>query len=446
MVRTGRASGLAVTLRGTALVILASVMGVPPCSAKPPVQARQAWAIPTPYFAGPILEDVSRGGMLLLNELGGYVAPHSWNIPNPMLVLRTSGPGRQVDIPLPSWPKYQYELPQGIAEIPSGPFKFVDAGEGIVGVQGPWLVLIDVRSRKVIRRVQALANAGDLEQRKAAIPVLKSPAPGKLVNTGKAEAVAQPPFPPIVAVSVPGNRLAVTYNGPAKHWVFVYTSDLTRRVAGWEVSKPVQDICWSESGKSLAVLYRTTWNPHAALASIPNVSIFDTASWKELLAFATGGYDARIAFNHDGAQLYAISGWYGTTGHAFGLQTEGNIRAFSTATGRLERTLKAGRTGVRGNLVVSPDGRLIAAESTTYPLRPPWKFDAATIDVDAGFVILDVATGRLLYREKRRTQECPFLPLFFSPDGRELIVNFPIFGGGDAGGHIVGYSLANLYR
>jgi hypothetical protein len=447
MLRTRRASGLALTLRRTVLLILASVTAGTGYCAQRLVQVRQDWEIPTPFFYNPVLEDVSASGLLLLNELGGYVAAQSWNITNPRLVLRTPPSEREMEIPLPDWPKFQYELPAGIADISAGPFKFVGGGKGIVGAQGPWLVLIDVPGRKVVRRVLALTKPRDLEQPEAAIRVIERQPDGRLAQTGRTQKrPAGIPSPPILAVNPRRDQVAVAYNGPARHWVFIFTSDLTRRIAGWEVPKAVEDVCWSENGKSLAVLYRTPWNLHAASAGIPNVSIFDTTSWKELLAFATGDYDAKVAFSRDDRLLYAITSWYGGSAHAFGFQAKGDIRAFSTATGELKQTIKVKGTGVRCNLVVSPDGRLIAAESTTYPLRPPWEFDTAKLDVHGSFVILDAATGRVLCREGHRMLEYPLLPLFFSPDGRELIVNFASFKGGDVGGRIVGYSLAGLHR
>lgn len=443
-------TGLAIAFRRTALVTLVSVIGVASCSAKPSVQARQAWAIPTPFFFHPILEDVSRSGVLLLNELGGYVAPHSWSVQNPKLVLRAPGPGTQVAIPLASWPKYQYELPAGLAGIPPGPFKFIGIGDWIVGVQGPWIALIDVPRQKEIRRVLALTDPRDLEQPKLPIPVLKSPTPGKLINTRKTEMVAQTPLQPLLAVSPLGDLLAVAYNGPVKHWVFVYTSDLTRRLASWQAPKRVEDLCWSRDGKLFGVLYRNSRTPdnpqgkftgphsHIALAGIQNVSIFDAISWKERLAFATGGNDAKAAFSPDDKLIYVIRGWHDRTGKE-------DIRAFSTATGKLERTIDVKTKGVRENIAVSPDGRLIAAESAS-GLGFPFIFDQPEeyLDVNAGFVILDATAGRQLSRVKRRTVGSGSLPLFFSADGRMLIVNFAASSKGGTGGRIIGYSLAGL--
>ncbi|MGH9396817.1 MAG: YncE family protein [Terriglobia bacterium] len=450
------ATGLAIAFRRMALLTPALALTASYCCSKPPAKPRQAWSITTKYSYGPILEDVSRRDILLLNQIGSSgTGPQSWNVPDPKLLLRTpSGIEPLVVIPLPEWPKYQYELPEGVAELLPGPLEFVGDGGDIVGVQGPWLVLISVSSRKEIRRVLALKDLRDFEQPKVPIPVLKSPAPGKLIDTGKTEMVAQAPLPPLLAVSPVGDRLAVAYNGPAKHWIFVYTSDLTRRLASWQVSKRVEDLCWSRDGKLFGVLYPNSYtrdNPnrkfagrhsHIALAGAQNISIFDAISWKERLAFATGGYDAKAVFSPDGKLVYVIRGWRDRTGKE-------DIRAFSTATGKLERTIKVKAKGVRHNFAVSPDGRLIAVESYS-GLGFPFIFDQPEeyLDVNAGFVILDAATGRLLFRAKRRTSSAGSgsLPIFFTADGQMLIVNFAGSNEGDAEGRILGYSLPGPHR
>lgn len=438
---TNCATGLAIAFRRTALLSTFLALTASYCSPKPPANHRQAWSISIGF--GPILEGVSRKGLLLLNEIGGYVPPRSWNVQDPKLLLRTpSGVELPIEISLPKWPQYEYELPEGVAGLPAGPFKFIGAGDYIVGIQGPWLLLIDVPSAKEIRRVLALKDLGDFEQPKRPIPVFKNPVRGKLINTSKVEMVAQIPFPPLLAVSPEGDRVAVAYNGPAKHWIFIYSSNLTRRLAGWNTPNRIQDMCWSKDGKLLAVLYHnpTPYNTDrhrdSGLARFADVSIFDTSTWKVRLAFAGGDYDAKAAFSPDARLLYVISGWYSRVR---------NIRAFSALTGKLAGTIRVKGTGVRGNLAVSPDGRLIAAESTT-SVGFPYIFDQPEeyLDVNAGFVILNAATGQVVFRVKRRTPDFGSLPLFFSADGRTLVVNFATSSKRGTGREIVGYSLVGL--
>lgn len=122
------------------------------------------------------------------------------------------------------------------------------------------------------------------------------------------------------------------------------------------------------------------------------------------------------------------------------------MRVFSTATGELMRTIKVKGTGVRNNFVLSPDGSLIAADSTTEAWYPP--FVEPGLEVEAGFVLLRAATGRIVFREKHRMtgEASESLPLFFSPGGETLIVDFNDFGKGDTAGHIIAYSLSGLGR
>jgi hypothetical protein len=72
----------------------------------------------------------------------------------------------------------------------------------------------------------------------------------------------------------------------------------------------------------------------------------------------------------------------------------------------------------------------------------PWFREQVSLSVEAGFVLLDTQTGRVLFREKRRTLGGvrEGLPLFFSPDNAAVFANFNPREG-QADGTIDGYSI-----
>lgn len=326
-------------------------------------------------------------------------------------------------INLPEWPAHKRELP------PIGiDCKFIADGDRIVCAHGPWLALIDIQTKKEIQCVLGTRGFFGL----------------KLTGAD----VDKMPSLTVVAVDSKDGRVAVAYNTLKNPQILVFSRDLRTRVAGWKALKYVQGLFWSPDGKRLGVLYYNTYepsynqrgewtnrNPEVALAGVPDVSVFDVSSGKELLTFATGGFEAKAAFSPDGKLIYVIA-----HSRVFRQYTRGGdwtkdtLRAFSSTTGKLVRAFKVKGTGVRNNFAVSPDGHFIAAECNK-DVHSPLYYNLLTLltmredlsdDVNAGFVILDAASGSVIFRKTVRTvgDVSDSLPLFFTEKEGPLVANF----------------------
>jgi Tol biopolymer transport system component len=258
--------------------------------------------------------------------------------------------------------------------------------------------------------------------------------------------------PLLMSIYPKDGRIAVSCDEDAGSEIVVVEPDLNAVVGRWKVARPVQDLAWSPDGSKLAVLYYDPPNPFDKITGKwigpphpypiePNVSIVEPRTGKELLRINTQDYDAKVAFSPDGNTIYSITHYF--TSHSIWTWNKDTIRSFDANTGALKKRVVVSGTGVRDSLVVSPDGKLIAAGSTTEVAIPFWR-EQASINVEKGFVILDAQTGAVLFREKlRRAGPASPPPFFFSADGKLLIANFASEGA-SSNAYIYAYSVEGL--
>jgi WD40 repeat protein len=379
------------------------------------------WQAELKHAFGLVLQDVSPSGVMLTFD---WYRTEAGSSRPPLNLWSVGETAPSTVINLPEWPAYKGELP------PIGiDCKFTADGDRIVCAHGPWLALIDIQTKKEIQCV--LGTRGFFGVKLSAADVDKMP---------RSQAV--------VAVDSKDGRVAVAYNTLKNPQILVFSRYLRTRVAGWKALKYVQGLFWSPDGKRLGVLYYNTYepsynqreewrnrDPEVAFAGVPDVSIFDVSSRKELLSFATGGFEAKATFSPDGKLIYVIAHCRVFREYARGSDwTKDTLRAFSSTTGKLVRAFKVKGTGVRDNFAVSPDGDFIAADCNK-DVHSPLYYNLLTLltmredlsdDVNAGFVILDTSSGRLIFRETQRMVGAvsSSLPLFFSAKGGLLIANF----------------------
>jgi hypothetical protein len=327
-------------------------------------------------------------------------------------------------ISLPAWTQNEQEL------WASTECKFIAGESRIVCAHGPWLSLSDVRAKMTIRHVMGLQNFSGLNWENAAVEISK-----------KIDRDKMPSSPVVLAVDPKEGRVAVAYNTLKSPMILVFSRDLRTRVASWQAPKYVQNLFWSPDGRHLGALYYnyydgfdqrgkwTGWHPSKDLAEVPDVSIFDISTEKEILTFATAGFEAKATFSADGKLIYVIPQCRTDVGNPWGWPND-TLRAFSSTTGELIRTFKVSGSGVRNNFAISPDGSFIAAESSKpahsdvhYLVRLRENLGG---DLNSGFVILDTDTGRVIFRENRQMSgNLPgTLPLFFSANSDLLIAEF----------------------
>ncbi|HEX5412294.1 MAG TPA: hypothetical protein VFZ27_10575 [Terriglobia bacterium] len=386
---------------------------------KPSGRVHEVWRLDLPFGndlqRGSLLEDVSSSGTMLLRS-DRYT-----------LVLWRPGEIKPLaKISLPVRPK------QGQMLSASTECKFGSEENRVLCVRGPWLGLEDVGAGKEIRHVIGTQDfAGlDWDHRKDGA-----------ANT--VEGARLPSSPVVVSVNTNDGRIAVAYNTLKNPKILLFSADLGSTLASWQAAEYVQDLFWSPNGKSLGVLYFnayrpfnrqgkwTGWHPERDLAGVPDVSIFNVSTGKQVLTFASAGVDAKAAFSPDGKLIYTIAHFYTGVDYGFGGWTKDTLRAFSSKTGKLVRTFEVEGTGVRNSFALSPDGHFIAA-SCTKDTRSDWYYllrlrENLGGDVTAGFVILDGSSGRVIFREKRRMfgdVATGTLPLFFSAKSDSLVTEF----------------------
>jgi WD40 repeat protein len=382
------------------------------------VSVRKDWTIPIAYSIGPVLDDVGVQGSVLLNQ-GGTLS---------IWALGASSPTARIALQVPA---SDAGASGATATADPGPFKFSHDGRSVIGIQDSALVLVDTSNGKEIRRLFPCDESRNVQQK-------EKPKPGE--RTEIAFAMSRQA------------AIAVSCTIGERHFVVMTDETLNSAKLVSKVSRPIQSLAWSPDGSKVAVLYFDPpeifdKNGHFVGVShsypeVDNVSIFDVHSGSELIKFNTGGFDAKIIFSPDGALIYSISHSKLGLGYSRDDWKKETLRAFEATTGHLVQTIRVDETGVRDNFAVSPDGKLIAAESTVDVTHPFFE-EQVGLDVQTGFVLLDSITGHVVFRERRRSpgEIGDSLPLFFSPDGKWLVSSFS---GNDqkASTRIIGYEVA----
>jgi len=394
---------------------------------------RLLYSIPVPGEFVAVLEDVNPGAIAILNGTGGTYAGRTepspdydrpklllWNIPERKLLR---------EVPLGECVKRRAELPPHLRALRLGPFRFVDNGAKVVGIQLPWLFSIDAVTGA--ENSPLLLSPGLL---KAASPYLQSLGPpleaspsGRLVAT-VADQGATAAKPRLVVLHA--DPLTIVADAPLRHCV--------------------EALAWSPDNARIAVLYTlffdenggpVPWGRMDSARRQPDVEIFDAQSGRSLLSFRTGADQSGICFSHDGKTLWCVA----TPAEAEGLVmtlavrllatlsrapmpsrvrwSQDVMRVFSSADGSLVRTIQGGSTGFRGNLVISPSGRFAVADASE--IVPYHVAEPPTDQKIGAFTFLDAATGRVLFKyHKRMTGDYGASYRFaFTKDERFLLVD-----------------------
>ncbi len=395
----------------------------------------------------PLLEDMSADGLLLTNRSTG----------DPLVVTNRSTTEAEIHRPLlhpylSLWDiarrKEVEGIPFDLPELPERaagrfrdhlprPFKFLPGSTRVIGLQEPYLVLIDLQKKAVVRHV--LASDDLLDPRS---PYLRVTQYVEFKYT-------------MFAINPQDGSIAAASNLGAEPRVFLFGPDLQGPIRSWSLPRYAQDLCWSPDGKRLAVLYSGLFNQKKELVvdlqylrrrdflasvRLPDVSIFDPLTGQELLKFSTNDIDAKIRFNLDGSLIYCVSST--ESGEPW---KKHSIRAFSASTGSLMQTITAPGSGVRNNFALSPDGRFIVADASR-EVPHPFFTEGSGWQKIGGFVLFDAKTGDLLFENDKKMAGETWDPMrfAFSPDGRLLFVD-PNYSGWRGGEQIDVYSLEALY-
>jgi WD40 repeat protein len=364
----------------------------------------ELWSVSESWNASAKLEDIRRDGLLLISEPGA-------NSPN--LSLRSVKDGKLVtEISLAGWNDFFRSHPGKVYEGQFGPFRFLRNADLILGVQYPWLVLMDAHSGNEIRR--ALPSE-DLTGRPQFLPM---------------DFIYRPPML-AVSLRAQDDSVGVAFNYGSRPKIFIYNSGLTENLHTWQRERYIRDICWSPDGKRIAVLYSGKYDqdrtfvgeePKKMPVRLPDVEIIDAETGAKVVEFFTGGPEAEIAFSSDGSLLYTITEMK-SLGYASGDWEREVIRVFSSKTGELLRTITVKGTGVRSVFAISFDGRYIAANAAT-PLWHSPLAEGGGPGLNERFVVLDAASGKVVFRCHRKTRIADGTGPLMSSDGRELVVGF----------------------
>lgn len=317
------------------------------------------------------------------------------------------------------WVKWEDRVPERLRG--DWQFRFQGDGSRIVGVQTPWLVLIDVKKQVEIGRVLPSES------------YLRKDCPGR-PDSEVGVRICH------LAIDPQNGSAAAVYNIGKDTHLYVYDSELKTQLAGWQLPRMVKDLCWSPDGKKLGVLFNGRFDENRKEQLVdnhftdtlqePDVWIMDPRSGEPLVKFRTGTAQDQIAFSKDGNLIYVINDYlYQPRGGAMGVLSPGHkgaIRVFSALSGALVQTITAGPKGLHSGFCLSPDGSLIAADASTYP---PRGLDLELIpgEKKSRVVLLDAKTGHLLFEHHEETygEVSDPLGMAFSPNGRLLFVDFP---------------------
>jgi hypothetical protein len=288
-----------------------------------------------------------------------------------------------------------------------GPFRFVQGGAKVVGLQTPWLFLIDPLTGTEVSRY--LLSPGLL---KGVSPYAGDPLdPLEVAPNGD-------------LVAAVANQGSIAEQGAARRLV-VLRADLQGVVAEAPLQYCVADrgLAWSPDGGRIAVLYDLffdetghwvdPWPKDSLIRTQRDVEVFDARSGKSLLRFKTGGWEDGISFSRDGDALWCIS----ANGSDLSGWSKDRIRVFSSSDGRLIRTVEAGGWGLRGNFLISPSGQLVVADASR--IVPYFLTEADSGRKIGRFVLLDAQTGETLFRYHRRMTGYYIYPSHFAFTGDE---------------------------
>jgi len=403
---TPRLSGFFLRVLGALLLLLIAIeLALRFLWAGPATDHRVVWSMSSAENLA--IQDLS-GPLLLVSKylMPGLIAPPKTRI---LLVDAQSG-GTVRQIFPAGWVRFAQDHKD---TAPECSLRLVDQRRRILGVQGPWLVLMDALDGSEVRRV--LPDKDLLE-----------PSPG----TYRARSFA-------FAVSPADGSTAIAYNIGASPRLYVYTHDLAGLLYASQLERYIEDVAWSPDGRQLALLYSGSFDEHRNFVgfgpsfkelTLPDVEVLDGHSGAKLAAFFSGGRERQIAFSRDGNLLYTITA-PSLSDTAPGKLCDGVMRVISWKSGQLIRVLEHPATGLRTSFALSGDGKWVAADAST-ALPHLFFTEPDPFGDRSRFVVLDALTGKVQFEIYRRTSTAREPNLVFSGDSRLL---FAVLGPGRSG-------------
>ncbi|HET7841929.1 MAG TPA: YncE family protein [Terriglobia bacterium] len=346
------------------------------------------------------LIDVSKEGIVLLQQ---RVSPE-WKSQFGLWNAQLSEMISEVSLPEPRWNEF--------VDI-----KFLGTKNTLVIFNPPYLRLFDVKRNLEIKKV--VPNAKYLQHVSLRSPTNQSGGPPLAV----------------FAINPHDGSVAAAFNVHGDIRFYIYDAELEKEIATWTVPRYVQDICWSRAGDKLAVLFNGRYDGTGPLPadgveelkqfvgwypspnSGPDVWVVNPQTGEPSLKLKTGNQQSHVSFSPDGQLIYVSQDEVNQN------RARGVIKVFSGSSGNEIRTLTAGPNGLHGYFLVSPDGKMIAANASSDVPHPFWTEPHYARRIPR-VVVIDTETGNLLF-ERHVDESWGYESFLFSPDGRRLYVTLP---------------------
>lgn len=348
------------------------------------------------------LEDVGpKGRVLILNN-----GPHGLDEQDPELLLWDPATKAFVKKLTPDGG----HAPMRIG-IPRS-LRIVDARGDLVGALGYYLAVIDGK-RGILKKVLCAPDLKDS----------RSPYNDQIMPRSFVHGV-------VIARRGYTGMVAAAFNYGKWPRLFLLRPPWNAPYESWRMDRFVKALAWSPDGRTLAVLYSNAFNNRLKfvapmhrgqpLPTLPDVALIDVRTGKTRLKFFTGDFESSIAFSPDRKFIYCVGSLPANPMHGW------VVREFSASSGKLMRKFKKWNFRLKGNLAVSPGGRLLVADANYARFTMAvLLYDIYGYDRIFRFVVLDILTGNVVFVHKESTG--PFLltpPRFvFSPDGKSLYVD-----------------------